>query len=327
MKTTQNTNTTVNATTKPKASFLKSNHRKRQSDATNADLQKTLSKAANQSNMIVTSLKQCASLAEIEAKRISWENNEYKASNTVLYSVLSDCLEYCAPVGGKLNKQRNNRLKAFLEQRKYAVKNDAKLSTKVTRAVFGEIDRKRVSTYAIVIDAALKEKVKPANLAQWIVEKGGIQSIKLVQSETFISPKEKMQTTEQKLEATKGTGLATVKSGALSMLADADKAGQNCVLIATQEADGSFTILSVTHKSSALNAAYLAIYADLTPKEVKPKPEKPFPFKKPRLKRKKKQAPKPVSFAVDLFDYEDQQNTPSSAVNDDVHHTPNSNVG
>jgi hypothetical protein len=259
-----------------------------------------------------TSLKACLTLDAMEAKRISWENNEYKASNIVLYNLLADCLLFCKPLEPNIAKYRNMKLEDFFIQRQYSWKKDAKLSAKVTRAVFGNIDRKRLSTYAIVIDAALQAYVDPFNLTAWITKEGGIQAIKLAKSTTFISPQEKVETTEQKLEAKKDNGLANVKSQALSLLADSDKVGENCVLIATQEADGSFTILSLTHKSSALNAAYLAVYSDEKAEEAK-HTIKPFKIKVPTV-RKKKVEPITLKFATDVFDMDDKKThfTPKS---------------
>jgi hypothetical protein len=267
------------------------------------------------STLQITSLKACLSLDTMEAKRISWENNEYKASNIVLYNLLADCLAFSRPLEPKIAKYRNMKLEAFFTQRQYNWKKDAKLSAKVIRAVFGDIDRKRLSTYAIVIDAALQAKVDPANLPAWITKEGGVQSIKLAKSTTFISPK-----VERKLETKKESGLASVRSEALSLLADADNAGQNCVFIATQETDGSFTILSLTRKSSALDAAYLAVYTDEKLEEAK-NAVKPHKTKAPKPSKKKVEIV-PIEFATDAFDFGDEVSdevlADIEAVNDDT---------
>ena len=283
---------------------------------TAADLTLTLTDSALQ----ITSLKACLTLDAMEAKRISWENNEYKASNIVLYNLLADCLAFSRPLEPNIAKYRNMKLEDFFAKRQYFFKKDAKLSAKVTRAVFGNIDRKRLSTYAIVIDAALRAKIEPANLPAWITKEGGVQSIKLAKSTTFISPKVKAQTMEQKLETKKEAGLASVRSEALSLLADADNAGQNCVFIATQETDGSFTILSLTHKSSALDAAYLAVYTDEKLEEAK-NAVKPHKTKAPKPSKKKVEIV-PIEFATDAFDFgdevSDEELADIEAVNDDT---------
>jgi hypothetical protein len=54
--------------------------------------------------------------------------------------------------------------------------------------------------------------------------------------------------------------LAVVKTEQLSKLADPDSIGEQCLLVATQEADGSFTVRAVVHAQSAVSAAFAAIY-------------------------------------------------------------------
>jgi len=51
------------------------------------------------------------------------------------------------------------------------------------------------------------------------------------------------------------------KSELLSFLADADFVGQDCVLLAKQQADGSFGVHTVLRNEGLINAAYTALYA------------------------------------------------------------------
>ena len=75
-------------------------------------------------------------------------------------------------------KKRNAALEAFFKLRGYKYKAETPLVTKVVRAVFGGIDRRRTSTYSLVLRQAIKEKISPLSLAKWIEDKGGIQEIK-----------------------------------------------------------------------------------------------------------------------------------------------------
>ena len=56
--------------------------------------------------------------------------------------------------------------------------------------------------------------------------------------------------------------LASVKSEALSLVADGDFTGECCVLIAEQAADGSFVVRGLTRAGGAVNAAFAALYAE-----------------------------------------------------------------
>ncbi len=55
--------------------------------------------------------------------------------------------------------------------------------------------------------------------------------------------------------------LGVVQSEFLSVEADPSFIGQACVLLAEQQADGSFNVRAVIRNQSALNAAYAALYA------------------------------------------------------------------
>ena len=96
-------------------------------------------------------------------------------------------------------------------------------------------------------------------MAEWIEERGGIQEIKLSRSATFVSPKAKAETARQSLSAL--PNLALVKTDSLTLLADGDFVGDECVLLAEQQADGSFAIKALTRSGSAVSAALTALYS------------------------------------------------------------------
>lgn len=198
-------------------------------------------------------------LCDLENKRKVWEDTVYRTSNQALYAVLAECLAYGGDLPIEQAKQRSAALAKFCAERKYVVKKNSPLLTRVVKAVFGNVDRRRISTYSLVLRAAKAENVQPAALAQWIEENGGIQEIKLKQSATFVSPKTKAETAKQGFE--KLPELAVVKTDALSQLADADYMGECCVLIAEQQADGSYIIRGLTRSGGAVNAALAAMYA------------------------------------------------------------------
>ena len=131
--------------------------------------------------------------------------------------------------------------------------------TRIARAVFGDIDRRRISTYSLVLRAAKKEEVSALNLAAWIEERGGVQEIRLARSATFVSPKEKAELAQHSYEQL--PTLATVKSEALAIEFDADNTGKECVLLATLLDDGNYAIKAVLNKGAAVNAAFAALYA------------------------------------------------------------------
>lgn len=198
-------------------------------------------------------------LGRMEDQRKTWEDGVYRTSNQALYAILAECLMFGGEVPTAQAKERRAALAAFCKERGYVVKNDSPLMTHIVKAVFGNVDRRRISTYSLVLRQAQKLNILPTDLAQWIEDNGGIQEIRLNRSATFISPARKAEMGQQQFNAL--PTLASVKSEALSLLTDADFIGTDCVLLAEQQADGSFAIRALVRQGGVVNAAYAAIYA------------------------------------------------------------------
>ncbi len=199
-------------------------------------------------------------LDNLETERITWEQGVYRTSNQALYAVLSKCLAIAQADTPELAKQRNASLEEFYKKRGYFYKKDAPAASRVVKAVFGAVDRRRLSTYSLVLREAIKQKVLATDFSEWIEQKGGIQEIKLSQSATFVKPSTKVAIARNQF----GTlpELATAKSEELSKLADGDFLGECCVLVAEQAANGSFVVRGLTRASGAVNAAFAALYAE-----------------------------------------------------------------
>jgi hypothetical protein len=202
------------------------------------------------------------SLIDLESKRQQWETTVYRTSNHQLYTLLAECYVYGGELPFEQAKQRSAVLADFCQQRGYMVKKESPLLTRVVKAVFGNVDRRRISTYSLVLRSAKAANVLPSNLAQWIEERGGIQEIKLTRSATYVSPKAKAEKAQSTLSTV--NNLAVVKSDALTQLADGDFMGEECVFVAEQQSDGSFAIKALTRSTTALNAALLAVYGQQT---------------------------------------------------------------
>ena len=198
-------------------------------------------------------------LEDLEQRRLAWETAAYRTSNLALYAVLAECLAYAGELDTAAAKQRADALKRFCETRGYVYKADAPLATRVVRAVFGNIDRRRVCTYSLVLREAQRQQVLYTDLATWIEQSGGVQEIRVSQSATFISPKQKADIARQ--DAEQSPELAVIKTEALSLLADAERMGEDCVLLARQQADGSFVVRAVLRTAGLVSAAYTALYA------------------------------------------------------------------
>ena len=199
-------------------------------------------------------------LADLETERETWEQGACRTSNLALYAVLAKCLAIAQADTPELAKQRNASLEAFYKQRGYFYKKDAPPATRVVKAVFGNVDRRRLSTYSLVLREAIKKRVQAMQLAEWIEQNGGIQEIRLSQSATFVKPTAKVEQARQTFDTL--PELATVKSEALTLLADGEFISECCVLIAEQAANGSFVVRGFTRAGGAVNAAFAALYAE-----------------------------------------------------------------
>lgn len=199
-------------------------------------------------------------LGTLELRRTQWEENSYRQSNLGLYKLLAECLMFCADIGQGNSKNRMRALKSFYERKGYKFNKEASLAKKVVGAVFGHIERRRIGTYAVVIDAATTAKVQPVDLPKWIESHGGIQAIRLSKSSSYVSPTDKCEYVSDNFDVLPSLG--NFKSNKLSAQTDSDKNGKNCVLLATQKADGSFEIRHLIYNSSALKAAQVSIYKE-----------------------------------------------------------------
>lgn len=207
----------------------------------------------------------------MEAKRIAWEQGAYRVSNKELYALLADCLLFSGELPVAESKQRSAALETFFKERGYKYKKDSHIIARVVRAMFGDVDRRRISTYVLVLRQAQKSSVESTQLAQWIEDCGGIQEIKLSRSATFVSPTAKASIA--KSEFANLPVLAIAKSEQLTLLADAGFLGEECVFIAEQLAGGSFAIRALVRKEGAINAAFTALYSDLKSQRISAKTE------------------------------------------------------
>jgi hypothetical protein len=210
-------------------------------------------------------------LASLEVKRVNWEKGAYRTSNLELYSMLAECLLFAGELPVAESKQRSAALEVFFKERGYKYKKDSHITARVIRAVFGNIDRRRVSTYVLVLRQAQKSNVEPSQLAQWIEDGGGIQEIKLARSASFVSPSSKASIAKADFENL--PVLAIAMSQQLSELADAGYVGEECVLIAEQLADGGFAIRALVRSEGAVNAAFTTLYSVIKSQQIAAKKE------------------------------------------------------
>ena len=199
------------------------------------------------------------SLSDIESRRQQWETTAYRTSNQQLYAVLADCLEFGKALELGEAKKRSADLEEFFKQRGYFYKKESPLLTRIVKAVFGNVDRRRISTYSLVLRSAQKEGIAAEKLSEWIEKNGGIQEIKLARSDSYVSLKAKAAQAKSTLSALPNLAVAKDK---LAELADASYIGCECLLLAEQQSDGSFHIKALNRSAAAINAALASLYSE-----------------------------------------------------------------
>ena len=159
-------------------------------DTSVATTAKSLAKdtSKNKQNKILTTAE---FLLQAEKQRMDWENGVYVEANKQLYAVLARCYAFLMKDNGEGFKEQNAALDAFYKKRKYTYSKKTPLASRVVRAVFGNVDRRRISTYSIVIRRAMVLQIEVNDFAQWIDSNGGVQEIKLGRSATYVSKKDK----------------------------------------------------------------------------------------------------------------------------------------
>ncbi len=206
--------------------------------------------------------------------RKDWENTVYRKSNDALYSILQRCyaIDYAMTGNDKDAKQRRAGLAEMCAQIGYRAKESTPTITKVVKCVFGDIARSRICTYSLVLREARKRKIAITAIPAFIEENGGVEQIRLSKSPAHKTAQQKATLA---LPAVTSDVLGVVHSQALSERADAKFVDTQCVLIATQQADGNFAINAVVRSNSALTAALVSYYgsSSATRKDVAAKQE------------------------------------------------------
>ena len=198
-------------------------------------------------------------LENLEGKRIAWEVGAYRKSNLELYGILALCLQYSQPLESTdAAKKRNAVLDEFCKTRAYKVTNDTPTATKVIRAVFGRVDRRRTSTYSLVVRAALDTKIKPADMPDWIEKHGGVEEIRLGDKGDQMSAAEQVSEAQKALESQQS--IVVIHAEALSLKSNPDNAGKTCLLVAEYQANGDYNVKEIVTADSAVNAALVIIY-------------------------------------------------------------------
>jgi len=198
-------------------------------------------------------------LSVLSTQRENWEANAYRTSNMELYSILQQCYALDWEIAHTLcnAKEMRDGIKEYAARMGYGFKDGTPVINRIVRCVFGNVLRSRISTYATVLKEAKKQNIAVADIPAFIENAGGVQEIRLSKSKTFVSAKQKIERVSQIVF---DEVLAVAKSPLLNKLAVSDYVDEQCILLATQQADGTFAINAVVRGKGAVNTALVALY-------------------------------------------------------------------
>ncbi len=229
--------------------------------------------AANQINKIETAVgnaaaAQTGSVANILAmrqriealanEREAWETTAYARSNELLYGLIQKCYAlYIDLTNGKGDVgAKKVGFKDYINSKGYVFKGSTPLTGKIIRCVFGDKDRRRLSTYHTALRVVVDKKWALDEVPAKIAEAGGVQEMSLNKGSGGMTAEEKAK---QALRVVGTNELGRVSSDKLAAQNNPEKNGDQAVAVVTQNADGSYTIHCVVHSEPVVKAA-LASY-------------------------------------------------------------------
>jgi len=190
-----------------------------------------------------------------------WESEAYAHSNAILYGLLQKAyglyLDLTTNADGNL-KYRKQGLADYLSLNGLDSYKDKSLPQKIVVCVFGKRDRRRLSTYQLVLRYIIAQDWALSEVPTKIAEAGGVQEISLGRPSGGLTTKEKAALAGARVSQ---EVLATLHSEELSRQFNPEATGEQFAAVLTQEADGSFSVHCVVKSATAVNSALAAYFA------------------------------------------------------------------
>ena len=189
-----------------------------------------------------------------------WEMGAFAEANAILYTLIQKAyalhkeLTDTKDVNLKYKKQGLN---DYLALHGLSAYKDKPLTTKIIRALFGNRDRRRLSTYNVTLKFLVQNDFAVEDVPAKIAEFGGIQAISLGKPEGYLNAKKRAELANEEV---RDTGLASFTSSSLKKKYNADKIGEQFAAVLTYESDGSFSVNCIVPSSTAVNATLTAFY-------------------------------------------------------------------
>ena len=208
-------------------------------------------------------------LKQLAKANTEWEQGAYKTANEGLYALIQGSY--------KLYKELTDATDENLMHKKQGLNDHLStngmddytskpLPQKIIRCVFGNRDRRRISTYNVVLRSLIADGVDVADVPAHIAACGGVQEMSLGRKPGALTAKEKATQVKGAVQA---QVLGSVKTAETDLLVNPEKHGDTFAAVLTQNPDGSFTINCIVDSKGAVNAALTAYYGAEAAKNAK----------------------------------------------------------
>jgi len=208
-------------------------------------------------------------LKQLAKATTDWEQGAYKTANEGLYVFFQSSYQLYKELTDAKDENlmhKKQGLNDFLSLNGMDDFTSKPLPQKIIRCVFGNRDRRRVSTYNVVLRRLIADEVDVADVPTHIANCGGVQEMSLGRKPGALTAKEKAT---QVKDAVKAQVLAKVQIAETDLLVNPEKYGDTFAAVLTQNPDGSFTVNCIVDSKGAVNAALTAYYGAEAAKNAK----------------------------------------------------------
>jgi len=200
------------------------------------------------------------------AERKHWESHEFSSSNQRKYQILQSCYVLYKSMAGitgeKLSLKRA--FNKYCEEHGFNFKDSTHLMYKVVACVFGEQNKRRISSYAKALRVASEKRIGSLDIPQFLTDAGGIEEIRRA-TKAKISIKDKAKLGLSLME---GSALGAAQSDALNASFDEAAYDGAVLLMSTREVDGSFQIKHLLQNGVLITSALAYLPSLLKEKEA-----------------------------------------------------------
>jgi hypothetical protein len=195
-----------------------------------------------------------AMFGALELRREDWEENQLRASNTVLYSLLTDCEDIFQET------------QAFKPVRKAVIETyDAKfgkgtsrlnIMTRIVRLVFGVKNSGRVFDYVKALKVAREHKLVNQTITQFFEANGGVEFVRRNQKTTSAVEAERSAKIKAATDALEQINPIAQKIKINLPKHSVEKNAEHSFLavLMREEEDGTFSAVLISKRESSVNA-------------------------------------------------------------------------